>query len=203
MKFKDPFPGVVPPGAYRFYVGETDTEITASPYDVKQLKRLVRDHLKANGIERDEPEFTEWFEHELCAQLMLSSEYCEGADDAYKPKTIRIGDVVRFAKAVAKWTAKKFKCVPKEEAERRAKICASCPMNRPVRCLGCANIMPELMRVIGGRTTSMDKRLKSCMACSCALRAMVHLPGKILRDTSPEGAVYYEKCWKLEILNDG
>lgn len=66
--------------------------------------------------------------------------------------------------------------VSKEEAERRAGICSTCPHNVKGN-EGWADLVAY--HSIGDRTTPYDSKLGMCELCSCPLRAKVHLGGDL------------------------
>jgi hypothetical protein len=75
--------------------------------------------------------------------------------------------------------------VSQAEAERRASICANCPMNVTLQfsCGACMGAVITLMSsIIGNRKTEQDKDLGACLVCSCSLKAAVHVPIEVQRE---------------------
>ena len=88
----------------------------------------------------------------------------------------------------------KFELVPQEEAERRAEICAKCPMQIPTSgCWGCKGIAGLLPQIAGAKTTSFDLQLSACGVCGCYNAVSVHLPLSVQQDASLDFPSY---CWK-------
>lgn len=87
--------------------------------------------------------------------------------------------------------------MPQEEAERRAAICAGCPLNKAETwCAGCfmKALMGRVASMLGGWATSSDAKLKSCGVCGCKLSLKVWVPKGVmkypdLKDRWPEW------CW--------
>lgn len=109
-----------------------------------------------------------------------------------------------YTKVLALEAAGKPVLVPPMEAEKRAVICVECPKN---------NLKPKksrlelaedalMIRMADGRRTQVDKKLGSCMVCTCNLKALVHVVPSIatmgLNKTSL--AKYPEHCWKRTLL---
>jgi len=136
------------------------------------------------------------------------------ADDAKNPANLRAWktgkqDLKNFALAVKETLAAHASGqqvhVPKEEAERRASICAKCVENVPIAlCFGC-NELGALYREITSRTeTSVDPLLFSCSICGCANRTQVHIADNLLASISGQQGLTAESfpswCWKRTIL---
>jgi hypothetical protein len=86
------------------------------------------------------------------------------------------------------------------EAERRAAICAACPLNTAT-AKGSAIEEAEdaaMRDMVEGRGTSKDDKLGRCGACSCQIRTIVHLVNGVL--FAGAGADYLKthpsNCWK-------
>lgn len=97
------------------------------------------------------------------------------------------------------------KVVAKEEAERRAAICVECPKNDTAGGLKkyfVEKAAAEIMGVFGmlkdlDVTTSLDNKLGTCEACSCPMRAKVHVSNEILKNNlKPDQIAKLDKnCW--------
>ena len=123
-------------------------------------------------------------------ELRLQDEIC--ANDEYKSLCLEVEDVestVENVKHIGRQDVQQFfqvvkrfiedggKLESQDEAERRAAICAKCPRNVPIRgCMGCSGLIPKLLKVTKGASTSLDQELKGCSVCGCQLKAKVHLP---------------------------
>jgi hypothetical protein len=99
--------------------------------------------------------------------------------------------------------------VPKGFAELRAATCASCPLNhkgglREFFVESIAKGITELYGVLRDLdlTTSRDKDLGTCTACSCPTRAKVHVPLDIIvRHMKPDVRAKLDpRCWITQPL---
>ena len=98
--------------------------------------------------------------------------------------------------------------VSDEEAERRAKICLSCPWHMEISwpCSGaCGELKDYVQDIIGSKRTSVDAALKSCGVCSCWTGIAVYVPLEIQRSVLNEDqkkqfetAAEEWHCWKHE-----
>jgi hypothetical protein len=189
----------VPRGGWRFTVVETG--VTVSAGSISSLKRDVRNHLAANQVAVP-PDLDAVIEDSACHNLGDSkAHWCQEVPDPKQGETRqssrwRASEVLRFLRSVVSWGAKHgFQFVPPEEAERRAAICAWCPLNVPVKgCLGCSGVS-VLVRSIRGKQhkTSVDEQLNVCDACGCELKVKVLVPTEAL-DSS--GVDYPAWCWQ-------
>lgn len=184
----------VPRGGWSLRVEETGVMLNAGT--VGRLKMLVRNHLEANSIPLP-PYFDEWVEDTACRNLPNPAKWCETRKPTPELKRPRWGvaQVLRFLKTVIEWGVKKgFSFVPQEEAERRAAICAGCPLNMSVQgCMGCSGVMRLVRSIRGSRSTSQDAQLNVCDACGCELKVKVLLPLEVIDNT---GVVYPPHCWQ-------
>ena len=104
------------------------------------------------------------------------------------------GDKGNFIFSMKKWMMTGGAVVSDDEAERRASICAVCPHNsEAVGCSKCQQILPKVMSLIGGRTTSYHDQLESCDRCACSLKAKVWLPMKVV--AGGKVLTLPKKCW--------
>ena len=69
--------------------------------------------------------------------------------------------------------------VPQEEANRRAAICAVCPLRAQMTlpCSRCFSALENVVGwIVGGRGTPHDEKLAACGICKCYISASVWLP---------------------------
>jgi len=86
--------------------------------------------------------------------------------------------------------------VDKNEAERRAKICANCPANLHGICVSCAGSeFTSILRAFltRGAVTKYDSVLDTCQVCGCLLQAKVHVSLDVLG--SLRKRKYPANCW--------
>jgi len=160
---------------------------------VKTLGELLR-FVSAVRIQRGgdlQPGWQDRICNQICEDPIMKFNCSQtGGHDV---REIQASDVKRFFTTVAKWASDGGTMVDSGEAERRASICAACPQNVPIRgCMGCSTILPKLLKVIGGATTSKDALLKGCKICGCELKAKVHLPSDVMVDGESN---FPEHCW--------
>ena len=186
----------VPRGGWTYKVEATGVTVNAG--SINKLKQHVFAHLNANRIEipaglEDEIEDT------ACRNIGDGmGRWCaERTPELPKPghSKWRAADVLRFLKTVTQWgLAGGFKFVPIEEAERRAEICATCPMNTLVQgCMGCGGVGTLVKMIRGSTRTSQDDKLHTCEVCGCFLQVKVLVPAGVIDNT---GLAYPSWCWQ-------
>jgi hypothetical protein len=193
MIVKDP--SVMPPGGWRYVQPETDFEFSAST--LRGLVQKVTSHRETNGLPVGDPRAD--IEAFVCAQLPVGSEDCTHVlEGDYALKThFTMEDVKRFLQAAVSALGSEG-LVVQEEAERRASICAACPLNTTVSgCWRCKGLAEWLFRLIGARTTAHASRLNQCGVCGCAIKAKIWLPQSVARKVS-EGYTFPSWCWLNE-----
>jgi hypothetical protein len=110
-------------------------------------------------------------------------------------QSVNFGSIVRWVRAMYSFaTQGGFQLVDQEEAERRAEICAKCPMQVSTSgCWGCKGIAGMLPAIAGARKTPYDGQLKACGVCGCYNAVSVHLPKDV---QEAEGLNFPDWCWK-------
>ena len=108
--------------------------------------------------------------------------------------------------AIRDWLGDGLKSVPQELANKRAAICAPCPLNIEgnfwQRMEGVAAQAVKLLVQTKNKmklNTPSDEMLKSCGACDCWLQTKVWVPiAHIAKNTKPETMKKLDKaCWIL------
>jgi hypothetical protein len=90
---------------------------------------------------------------------------------------------------------------PKEEAEKRASVCTTCPLNDRTRCTVCGGLLSLVRKLVGRRETSYDPLLGTCSLCGCLLRVKVHISSGALKASTkkpPEDKIP-GFCWLNEV----
>jgi hypothetical protein len=114
-------------------------------------------------------------------------------------------DLLNFAKAAAvvvgELAVGSSVCVSKEEATRRAEVCAQCPFNIELgNCWGCGELGKLFRSIQGGLSLPLDARLHSCDRCGCNLRTKVWVTEAALDQIEQaqelQRGVYPEWCWR-------
>lgn len=121
--------------------------------------------------------------------------YCTDINDA----TIIQRRMVSLKTRVLQWLGAvrrvlgRLTFVSAREAEQRANICASCPLNIPLPegCASCRAALGAMRREILGRGRTIDGRLNGCLASGRDLPTDVHLDSD--RIEIPDAPAF---CWR-------
>jgi len=186
----------------------TDERVTGNATDDTRTK--WDKELKRRGIVPDNPNRT--FHDCACRALPEDRRgricrYIDEQTDAglRVPRVIRLDDIWGFFAKVKAWWNSEDEPVTQEEANRRAAICASCPMNQTIYGLGCGScsnvltrIGSEVFSLIANKRTTSDDGLKNCAVCACSLKVIVHAPLSVLNENQdPERASEWPlHCWR-------
>jgi hypothetical protein len=187
-----------PPGGWRYLVKETGVEIHG--VNEGNCIEAVKKHYRANNLV---PPYDLSYEMEqyICSKV---PDYCGSNEprlsfwEGFKRTTKQF---VTGTKTIATWL-KEGRSATQEQAESRAKICASCKLNQePLDCVTCKaqDIVGFVNGVLGGRSTSLDSQLHGCEPCGCSNKVKVHVPLDIIRDKMPEPIrrKLPANCWVL------
>ena len=189
-------------GRWQYLVPYTGHTITGTSFN--QLMMNIRKHLNANDL--DHITIEEGIVEDYNAQIFSKVNPGCCYDTAIVPlneRRLSWMDVVRFTKTMVKNIAGGSQRVTQEEADRRAAICAGCPLNQATNnCKSCSNsglAAATIGLLVGDKQTSSHEHLYSCLHCGCFIKAMVWFPKEDLQHTPPDG---FEKtppqnCWKL------
>lgn len=113
-------------------------------------------------------------------------------------KSFDVDDVRSFGNSVAH-ILKSGSVVSQGEANRRATICAGCPLNGKVSgCTGCSQIASFVLTILGAKKTPHDKYLMQCKNCGCALAAKIWITKSDLmerQEVEANMATYPDHCW--------
>lgn len=182
--------------ANKWRYAQPETGVVFTGFSYWQVSNAVREHRSAMGLDLAEG-WEERFQDDLCKQNEQVP--CTGRKANVSKRYLKMDDIRRFFVTMKNW---KGDTVSQEEAERRAKICITCPFNVVVQgCWGCSNILKKVVELVGNKQTSLDSALESCKVCGCVLRAKVWLPS----DTEANaGLDYPAHCWQAtESANSG
>lgn len=191
-----------PLGGWAFTVPQTGARLVAlSP---ATLRDMIKNHLKVNGHEVPD-DFRAWFENEICVQGNLEGSVCCEVPPVlpHQVATLEWGHIERFSKVI--WNMakgpEKLQLVPLEEANRRANICAACPLNTSIGlgCKGCRGLLKRVAEAVKNRRVDAQDQIDTCAACGCYLPLKVHVPlDAIIKAESRKRLPYHEGCWRLE-----
>ncbi len=185
-----------PLNGWRYKVPETGTLIHGSSFNV--LVNKVQKHMDANEIAYD-LSLQRRIEEFMCAEIP------DGCSEVYesepKPRSLNVGDVLRFTALIGADIINGRERVSKEESNRRAEICAGCVDNiKPEGCTRCneRRIAKVVEVMAGARATQYDAKLESCRHCGCLNRAQVWFPLGLLRRFMREDVneALPSHCWK-------
>lgn len=208
-------PQKVPRQGWRATQPETGTTIKGRT--LRELVSEVARYRTVNGLPV-EPNAQRQVENQICDTLE-EEEACRACrylddDDTRNPKHLRAWRSSReqlwnFALAIKGVLAAAAAGTPlhvsKEEAERRASICAQCQHNLPVaNCWGCGELGSTYRSLVGSLNTVKDPLLASCDQCGCDNKTQVWFTGDVLRPVSESQGVtaaqFPSWCWKGEVL---
>ena len=135
-------------------------------------------------------------------QEVIKSEICEQHPDmpcreaGEEDVTFTFEDVVRFGTTIRNWIAQGRQFVPQEESERRARICAKCPQNKPIKvCLACNSATKWIAEKVGWPSTSIDHEIRGCAVCHCLLRYKVHMDLDVIENGDLQ---FPSWCWQAK-----
>lgn len=190
-----------PPGGWRYTVPETGITITAQFYAT--LRPRVIAHLKANHITVDDERLL-LLEDGACRETRPPGSWC--AKRPAKPvegklPNLTLGHIDRFLKSIwAALVSRDF--VSREEAERRAAICAACPLitGGIGGCSGCYTMLKKAQGVLQKNPVQMEEGKDVCGACGCYAPILIWLKNATLNRAAGEKMPRYQEghCWRLE-----
>lgn len=181
----------------RPYVWDEQGELVKAS-NAGQLLRLIAAIREKRGGDLA-PGWQERVGNKVCEADYMSSCCSDGPVGA--TRQITAADVKRFFSTVSAWIASGGSLVDPETSELRSSVCASCPQNVRVRgCMGCSGVVPKLLKLLKGASTTHDHQLQGCNVCGCQLKAKVHLPSDVMVDGT-EAQDFPEHCWIRKELN--
>jgi hypothetical protein len=183
IEFEITDPQTSPPNGWRYRQPESGLEFRH--YSRDAFFKEIQSHRLANGYEIT-PDWKERIESDICREHMAEwgAGICRRVQHLGERKAISFAAAQSFLNTMGSWLIQTAKgedaFVSQEEADRRARICVTCPNNIHSfggSCGSCADrIMRALLHVVGKRSTRYDHNLGACAICSCSLAAAVHVP---------------------------
>jgi hypothetical protein len=182
----------VPPNGFRCICPMTDIMVRAA--DFGELVKECTKTIMSLGLVPP-ADLVREVENAICNELP-GYKFCKPCSQV--KQTLGFGAITRWVTAMYKFAKEaKFSLVEQEEAERRAKICASCPHQiEAAGCWGCKGIAGMLPHIAGARKTSFDPQLKACGICGCYNSVSVHLPVSV---QGGENLEFPDWCWKKKV----
>ncbi len=199
LKNRDLCPPEITSGdAFRYVHAETG-HISAAPTHYDWIIR-INEHRAANNLAPISPEQAE---SQLCETL--PPEFCQHDDPgsrSWVSTRLSWGDVASGVMAYAKLALSGFKTVSQAEANRRARVCASCYLLVPVQgCGACSKLASLIVGDVANKRTDHDDALnsKACAACRCPTKSLVHFPMPLLEQADAgdsKQAAFTNFCWR-------
>ena len=161
-----PNSSVVPPGGFHFldHSSGQETRIDGSSED--DVARNVLKYRLANSLPPGEP--LEEYRAQLCGQ---HPHFCHNTESPVNQSTYQGGE--HISRRVSTWMSDFIRGYRAEpvgagEADRRAAICAACPMNVQYNATGCGACLENIERLSfiskANKTTQYDSVLMGCNA---------------------------------------
>jgi len=177
---------VVPYGG-RYELNLPDKGMVGMGTTFPMLSNNIRNYRKANAIPIGLG-FEDELEREVCAKYPNE---CDETDARIPDRNRRctFDDVILGTKVMVRLKLSGNKLVSQDEANRRAKICATCPNNiSPVLPCGgvCGELATVITSIVGGNGTPFDPKLNSCAICCCFLSASVWVALEVQTPDLPE-----------------
>lgn len=188
---------LAPPGGWKYF--QTETGFWMSAITFETLLRRVSAHRNNNNLPQVNPPFETLaaeIENAICQRLTLKEQGRKCQTGIRYKDNVHFSEVVDFFKSNVAFFASGKEQVDVTEAERRASICSTCPLNvAVVGCAVCQKAIKEYRdRVAGLRPTSKDAQIKACGVCGCDLKTIVHFPHETLREKSDHN--FPDWCWQ-------
>lgn len=187
-----------PRGGWKLTVEQTGVTITAPFYTI--LRRKVASHMRANGIPLGD-NFDGWCEDAACRESGHGRPFCgeqEARPDGMMPH-LNLAMAKRFIETMAR-VVKERRFVDRDEAERRAAICRSCPLATSIGgCKGCSAVFRTMERALKHDPIEMPASQEFCGACGCVVRLKVLIPNDILDSAEAVRPPYWEGCWRNDV----
>lgn len=187
---------VGPPGNWRYRQEETGHWMTGITFG--SLIKKVAQHRQNNKLPMGD--VAKEIEEQICERMEAADQLANCDSGTRYASSVGWQQVEAFLKTAGAYVASGGALVSQSEAERRAAICAQCPLNVGMHgCSICRATIEVFRSSILKRSTEKDKDLRACGVCGCENKAQVHLPLATLR--AGTGELDYSpnpQCWKLK-----
>lgn len=187
---------MVPKGGWKYLQPETQTWISAG--NNAELQKKVTEHRAYRGIETIN--VAQDIEGQLC--MVHGEKFCaKWKTEQWEPfhdvsTEIGIQQVKDFSAFVIEKLQSKEPLASKEESEKRAAICRSCPFNKAAPFCACTPFYKAIESLIP--EDRKEKDLHICGICGCSLRVKVLMPqGVVEKDNENKQRKYPAHCWQL------
>lgn len=135
-------------------------------------------------------------EAQICSRMSPEDQYAHCETGVRPVKSLHWTLVQRFLVDLVAWLKIGFEPVEQAEAERRAEICKTCPLNVGMHgCGSCRQTLDAVRETVMKLTTPLDSKLQACGVCGCELKTAVHVPLTVLQK-GQVNLVFPDWCWQ-------
>lgn len=186
---------LVPPTSFR-YTHETGYTTVSPTYDDWIFS--AKAHRRANDLPIP-LNFEAKMNDQLCG--LLPPTWCdrdEGDVAHWVDTRFTWSDFTEGMKVFSRWGAEGAPLVNDDEANRRAGVCVSCPLNVNITgCSACHKMASYITGTVAKKPGIYDDHLRACAICHCALKALVWFPMEILKESesSERQDLRPDFCW--------
>ncbi len=192
-------PNTSPPGGFKYV--QSETKLTIVGDSLQDLTAKVVSHRKYKGLKPDD---THTVGHEIQRQICtrLGNGECKPeAADVWVPvkttKRFSLSDILAFSKAMIEFAKSGASMAPMDEAQRRRKICADCPINQRAVGCKCSLFYKAVDAALPKERRFHDMHI--CGICNCSNAVKVNMPVSVLL-TESRDLSFPVHCWLPEIL---
>ncbi len=173
------------PGGWNYQQPETGYPMTGLTFQTL-LSRIAkhRHNMKLPIVSSPFPTLAAEIEEWICQKMTPQNQTRLCGTGERRRSAVGWQEIMSFLKTNAKWFVSGQPQVEQTEAERRAAICATCPLNVAIagHCPTCITTVDAYRNsILKAEPTSNDSQLRACGVCSCDLKSIVHLPLDVLR----------------------
>lgn len=185
-----------PPTGWVYVERSTGAQFERNSYD--QLLEAVREHREYRGLPVHETERD--VQDQIC--LTLGEPTCRRSRQDPAPirdrtRSLDLDTLMSGSRALFGWLGSGGATVAPSVSQDRAKVCLSCPLNKPVSKCSCSPFYLLLQTAIP-KDRTIDG-LHVCMACGCSLKAKVLVTDEVIRGSISPSTDFPKWCWQLPI----
>jgi len=190
---RERYPGYKIVGAGGWWYPVEQTQVIFRSFGFNDLVDQVAKHYKGNGI-TPPSNLRATMEDWWCSTN--SGSECGDAPPIPSHDIRSLG--ARFLRTFKAYIENGGQPEPQEEVERRAAICAGCPMNVSDAswCQGCflTSLVAKAASLATSWTSSRDSELKSCGVCGCRTALKIHIPKHVMVEKELADK-WPDHCW--------
>lgn len=194
-----PKTSVVPPGGFHYIEQINGRELKLESTSVESVQELLLRYRLNNGLPVGNPQ--QDVVDYICNNW---PHFCTDATEPYLTPANPMPREAHLSRRVSDWTVKLWELGAKneisaQEADRRASICAACPLNADYHGGACGPCVESLERLgfiwLRSRATRFDDKLGGCRACGQFNKLGVQA-GKLPDMSDEDRAALDPKCWR-------